>query len=779
MQTLTFTQKLLRQRSLLSSLIPLLALFVGLSASQQVQAQGVIFDDDAVSFNLKQTADPTVTQPSYAGDNPDAPYTTYPLLGTTNPVRPNPNLGTFDINQTGTSQLTFTGGSIAAEVFSSSRGGPYSLTNARLKYRTYLIGTTVARLPAYTNLLLGNPRPLPSFTPATLYDASTSVDLLSGLLSGGNYVFEVTFEADYKNGGGTVVTVQNPGNPFQASFTVTAPPVTPVGGTTTWISQASQDWGIAANWSNGVPTRFANAIIPEKTTSNTNTVTPVLTSSAPNVYEVLTITLNGTLNSNRALLRVGPTTGGATTGATLNVYGDLNIYGAGLLAPTIGAPGVANPTANSTIILAGGDQIVRGVLSIADLKIAGTGVKGIVNTVNINNTLVFAPGISAIMRTVTEIVNADGTSTFTLNTTQTASVQLNGSIASETSSVSSETNTAYVEGVTIAQRTIVGSTPTKPQIFGNIGLDISSNLDITTPVTITRTVGDPLNSPVFPGRTPSPIKRQYGVSGDVNNAPNVSTIVFHYLNSVNELNGNNNEADLAIFKATNNGPPYALVGGTPDPATKTVTRTNITAINTITLGSKSNPLPVTLTSFDAKRFGADAVVTWETATELNNKGYNVQVSTDGKEFRTLGFVACASPNSISTKSYSYTDIEKNKVGIRYYRLQQVDVDGKTATFTPRAISFDGKAVEEAIAAYPNPFNSADQLHFTLQSAAAGQGSITIIDMVGRIVSKQSVDFNAGSNDVLANRLSDFKAGLYTVHFVLPTGQVQNMKIQKQ
>ena len=773
MQTSTFTPKLLRQRSFFRFLLPLFAIFAGLT--QQAMAQGPALDDVELIFSQKPTAAPSATTVHYAGNGAlDAPYNGYTKLGSTSPAPSTtaPSLGTYDIDTGGSSMLVLTGTSVVAEPV-TVRGVTSTPVTANLRYRVYLTGTSAGSLPAFTTVNLNNAGPFPTFPAATLFNKTLNVNLLTGLLSGGTYIVEATFDSDYSNG----VTQPAIGNTYTATFDVTAPAITPPGGTTTWISQSSTNWTSASNWSNGVPNRFSNAIIPEKTTGNTNTVTPILNLPTPDLYEVLTLTLNGASNSTRALLRVGPTTGGATLGATLNVYGDINNYSAGILAPAIGVgyEGVSDANQNSTVYLRGGNQILRGVLDVADLRIGGTGVKGVVNTVNVNNTMVFMPGVAALVRTVTEIPGPNGTSTFTLNTTKTASVQLNGTLVSIGSSASSERNDAYIEGVTVAQRSqpIAGQTYT----YGNIGLDITTNNTFTSLVTITRTVGDPLNAPTFPGRTPYPVKRQYGVSGEVNNAPNVSTIVFHYLDSADELNGNTDENQLVIFRATNNGPPYAPVGGVADPSLNTVTQSGVRNINTITLGSKNNPLPVTIASFDAKRVGADAYISWTSAQEINSKGYNVQVSTNGSEYRDLGFVASTSPNSSSARSYSFTDTEKNKVGVRYYRLQQVDVDGKSSYVTPRTVTFEGKATASGVLAYPNPFTY--EMRLSLNSAVSGEALVRITDMTGRFIAQRQLAVSTGANDVSVQDVANLKSGIYILTVSLPSGETKSMKVVKQ
>ena len=787
MQTLTFTQKLLRQRRFLSSLIPLLALFLGLGASRTAMAQAKFYDN-AVTFSRKPTGNAVATTNGYygiftAGDNP---YDTYDALGTasTTPATVTPSLGIYNIDAGGTSQLVFTGGSIVVDPPSSTRNNVITITGTlqggRLKYRSYL--KTANPVPDYSEVTFGPG--IAYATGGTQYSTNnTNIDLTAGLLSGGEYVFEARFEVDARsNSTGIVTTTVDPSSSYTAKFTVTSPLVTPGGGTTTWISQISTDWLEPTNWSNGVPNSGSDAFIPGKSPNSAiNTSSPVLSSQDSTVYNVRSLTLDGSTNSGRALLRIG-----SGAGATLNVYGDLSVISSGILASSVGAPGASRKDRNSTIVLRGGNQKIKGTISIPDLVVSGTGTKAIINVINVNNTVVFDPSTVAgvLMETVTE--ESDGS--VTLNTSGTPQLKLNGSIVSLLSPLSSETNKSFARGVTVAQRTLfrsltINNNPVSQigvmNTFGNIGLDITPRtLDSDPLVTITRTVSDPLFSPASPS-TAKPIKRQYGVTGDINNSPNVSDIVFHYLDSEDELNGNNDENQLIIFRATNNGPPYAPVGGTVNTVANTVTRNTITAINTITLGSKNNPLPVTVSSFGAKRVGNDALVSWTTAQEIGNKGFNVQVSTDGKEFRTLGFIASASPNSVRATSYSYTDTEKNKSGLRYYRLTQIDTDGKTTSFVPRAVFFDGKVSSEGTTAfaYPNPFTN--DITLSLSSKMEGQGQVIITDMTGRTVSKRPITVGTGSNDVPLTSLNDLKSGIYVMYITLPSGETKNLKVVKQ
>jgi hypothetical protein len=801
MQTPTFLQKTRVNWRSWHKILSALLLVVGLGASQTALAQASFIEPNTVSFASAPTGGTPTT-------------TTYTNRGTATPTFPayqDSDLGkgaSFD-QVTGSLSLT----ALRVPIDYNNTGSPgvppdpndptdpgipatpaTVINSVMLKYRIYPVGTTSSNLATigYTSVALTLSST--SGRTAVYRYSGTPIDILNqqNVLGGGTYNVQLLIIANYTSGNSTQ-DVSDPGtsNGRTATFKVIAPPITPNGGITIWTSQSSTDWRLASNWSNGVPSRNSDAIIPEKTAVGT-TVTPVLV-DATIPYEVRTITLNGTTNSTRALLRIGQSVNGTAPaiGGTLRVYGDLNTYSGGILASVSGTNGVANSETNSTIVLAGdngGVQVVRGLLEIVDFRVEGNGVKAVVNSIAASNTFTFDSNTTAIVQTSNDDGAKDpstGLSTTipSLNTTKTATVNLKDS-----GYLFGEKPTSYIRGITIADRSLLANVK---QTFGNIGIDITPNRNVPSPnVNITRTVGDPLfgplgNTTTAPVGAPQPVKRQYGISGDVNNNT-TSTITFHYLNSTDELNGNP-EANLTIFKTTNNAPPYSLVGrtgtvvlGTPA-GDGTVTRENYSgSLNTITLGDQDNPLPIQLSAFNAVRNGSNVLLTWATATESNNKGFNVQVSADGAIYHTLSFVASQSTNSSLPLSYKYTDMEPGKTGTRYYRLQQVDIDGKSSYSPVRAISFNGStATDVALVAYPNPMNSNDNLGLQLQggSIVNGLAYVKLVDMAGRTVSDQQLQIIDSSLSL--GNLGALTSGLYMAKVTLPDGSTKTVRIQRQ
>ncbi|MCP5061186.1 MAG: hypothetical protein GY936_01820, partial [Ignavibacteriae bacterium] len=85
-----------------------------------------------------------------------------------------------------------------------------------------------------------------------------------------------------------------------------------------------------------------------------------------------------------------------------------------------------------------------------------------------------------------------------------------------------------------------------------------------------------------------------------------------------------------------------------------------------------NVLPVELVLFNAQMQNKNVILNWDTATEVNNYGFEVQKLQDWK---TIGFVK-GHGNSNSPKTYAYTDNSISESGKYKYRLKQIDIDGK-------------------------------------------------------------------------------------------------------
>jgi hypothetical protein len=166
-------------------------------------------------------------------------------------------------------------------------------------------------------------------------------------------------------------------------------------------------------------------------------------------------------------------------------------------------------------------------------------------------------------------------------------------------------------------------------------------------------------------------------------------------------------------------------------------------------------IPVELVSFSYSLIGNDVILNWSTASETNNKGFEVQKSLDGKSFTQIGFI---NGNGTSTNLNQYSFIDNNVSGTVYYRLNQIDFDG-TSKLT-NIIEVNTNSVVSYILKqnYPNPFNPSTSISY--QIPERNFVSLKVIDILGNevstIVNEQQ---DAGMHKISFNA-SNLASGVY-------------------
>ncbi len=191
-------------------------------------------------------------------------------------------------------------------------------------------------------------------------------------------------------------------------------------------------------------------------------------------------------------------------------------------------------------------------------------------------------------------------------------------------------------------------------------------------------------------------------------------------------------------------------------------------------GISSNPLPVSLTSFTALAKAKDANLTWTTAAEMNNKGFEVERSIDGKSFTKVAFVKGAGNSNVKV-DYVLTDANAFvNSNILYYRLKQVDFNGKSTYSQIVKVGVNTESVN-VVSAYPNPFTT--DYNVSLTSAKSGEATIVMVDMQGRKVANISTSVNAGVNTIPVNNMATIDKGVYFIS-VTVAGETQTIKLVK-
>lgn len=154
------------------------------------------------------------------------------------------------------------------------------------------------------------------------------------------------------------------------------------------------------------------------------------------------------------------------------------------------------------------------------------------------------------------------------------------------------------------------------------------------------------------------------------------------------------------------------------------------ALQTLTVNSVScGTLPVTLLGLSATPQGNDVILNWSTASEFDNKGFEVQRSADNIRWEAITFVNGAG-NSSTTRNYSFVD--KGLFPQRYYyRLKQVDIDERYKFSSVVSAVLNSKANYALKQNYPNPFRSETTIQFTLPETQ--KITLTVHDMHGKTI----------------------------------------------
>ncbi len=164
-------------------------------------------------------------------------------------------------------------------------------------------------------------------------------------------------------------------------------------------------------------------------------------------------------------------------------------------------------------------------------------------------------------------------------------------------------------------------------------------------------------------------------------------------------------------------------------------------------------LPVTLISFTAEEKGDEVILKWTSTNELNSNYYEVERSSDAVRFSSIDRISSKGKDG-SVNHYEMTDSAPVE-GVNFYRLKQVDKDGKVMYSSVIAVNRN-KSVISKIAIYPNPVNK----FITLSVADKGKVfSGKLINAEGRTMLYLKGNVTQ-LNQYLNQNLNKLKAGLY-------------------
>ena len=178
------------------------------------------------------------------------------------------------------------------------------------------------------------------------------------------------------------------------------------------------------------------------------------------------------------------------------------------------------------------------------------------------------------------------------------------------------------------------------------------------------------------------------------------------------------------------------------------------------------PVPVQFLSVSARQKGNQVAINWSTATEINNKYFDIEKSVDGGSNWTLVATQKSAGNSSVTRKYDVVDV-RPVAGFNYYRIKQVDIDGKYKYSTTVNVKL---LIEKTSAlVLGNPFNRDIPVEFI--STANQSVLLNLYDITGKLVATDRWDIPKGNSRKSFEKASSLKKGMYILNINDENGEV--------
>jgi hypothetical protein len=238
---------------------------------------------------------------------------------------------------------------------------------------------------------------------------------------------------------------------------------------------------------------------------------------------------------------------------------------------------------------------------------------------------------------------------------------------------------------------------------------------------------------------------------------------FSHSNPVNILhyNGTQWEQFPATFTDLGNG-------------TYSATASGFTSFSPFGVGN-DGALPIQMASSAAYLLrGNDVEVTWKTVSETNNYGFEIyRKRGESGEWTKIGFVQ-GHGTTLAPQAYSFVD-RSVSLGKYFYRIKQIDLDGKSETFPPMDVTVGGATDKVVLGQnYPNPFNPSTVIEFAVPMS--GHSTMKVYNVLGQEVATL-FDGNAEAGRINTARFnaSNLPSGLY-FYTLSSAGKVESKRM---
>ena len=621
------------------------------------------------------------------------------------------------------------------------------------------------------------------------YDASTNGNLVASgtsLTAGTYYASQTVSECESTTRTSVAVTINSNG---------------------TWIGDSNDDWNIAGNWCGGVPnSSLAVVSVPAGVTINLDASTEVseltlastsVINSGSNILTIAnggTFTNNGTFNAQTgtvAFSGTGTLAGNATTFNNLTTNGNLTAS--------------SSPTVNGTLTLNSGTLTVGANTLTVNGIINRT--SGNIDASNASTTVVFG---GSTAQTIPASTFTGDIKNLTLNNSAGLSISQDLSVVGALT-LSSGKLTLGANDLTLGIDATIGGTPSASNMIiasgegelrkrftegsGDIAaftFPVGNGGGVTeyTPIVLDFASGN------YGANAHVGVRVKDSKQGTLNSSltnyldrnwivePNDITgysykIQLHYVDADFVTDGLLAEGDLKPIKISS-GQWYQPTDGSFTNAVSQgsagiFASENYLEWNGLTTfsefggaGGSNQPLPVELLSFSAECANESITLKWQTASEFNSSHFEVEKSTDGLNWNTIGQLPAAG-NSNELLSYSFQDVAKS-INTIYYRLNQVDNDGLQKYYGPispmceTSYPFIGRTI-------PNPSENEFWLHISTSEQQTMR--YTLQDINGTKIMENTADLLPGSN--MFPIRETIPSGMYFILLQTEKGQQQVIK----
>ena len=529
-----------------------------------------------------------------------------------------------------------------------------------------------------------------------------------------------------------------------------------------WKGQTSEDWNEPTNWWIGsLPTTAKNVRIKEGATNMpevsvaANAKDIIIGSGASVTVSGNTLTVAGNIENEGsfnatdgtvAFTSGTHTVSGANTFANLNNVGTVNFSNTNTVTGDITNTG----TISGSIRLAGSEpQSISGNGSYSNVEVDNANGISVNENINVAGTFALQNGTVTVANTKQIIFGT--AATVTCNEAS-ASAYVEGAMKKYGSSVFT-----FPTGHN-GHRAKVGITPIDASDgtyftakYNSVAIDDAEEIPESKRNSGLERVSNLESWDIF-GTSDSKIKLYWENKGS-NYITNLNTLVVAHYNST-----------------SGKWETVKCEGSSGDGSSGWILTGKVTSYSPYTFGStvkEDNPLPVTFTAFTGRQDGNSVVLEWATASENNNNYFEIERSTDGINFVTIGYVDGAG-NSSSLLNYEFTDNAPEQ-GQVYYRLSQVDFDGKRE-FADKvvAVLYTGSEIEN-LTIVPNPTDGLFRVSVT--GSMAG-GRIELLSQAGKMIRIVDVESYDATIDI-----SDLPSGMYVLRFVTDTKVLQQKVVK--